>query len=103
MTGVLEYIPQLLRFLCANLLHFRGRNSFRASRSEFFNASCGINEFLFAREERMTCAADIELEFRPSCPYHKGDATGARDLGFREVLGMDIRFHTGHPSTLFFP
>lgn len=59
---------------------------------EFFNASGGINKFLFASEEGVAGRADADFDVFPGRAGAVGGTAGADDGGL-DVFGMDVGFH----------
>jgi len=64
-----------------------------------FDASCGVNQFLLAGEERMAIVADFQTRIRRCCVGLEGIATRA-GYGHQVQLGMDIFLH-GYDPRLF--
>jgi hypothetical protein len=89
MTGINDpgYRNQLSRF-------FAGARGFGAAITtrEFFNASRGIDELLFAREKRMASGADADFNVTPGRAGMINRAAGANDIGLY-VFRMNARFH----------
>jgi len=60
---------------------------------EAFHLSGGVDYALFAGEERVTLAADLDLERGLSRPDSEGVATRTSDLSIFIILGMYLLFH----------
>ncbi len=70
------------------------RRSFCSPRLKPFHSASGVYQFLFSGIERMAFVANFnaELFFRGS--DGKRIAAVAADVGFGEICGVDIFFHT---------
>jgi hypothetical protein len=60
--------------------------------AEAFDAAGGVNEFLFAREKRMTRRAYIDADFRQRAARDERVAAGAVN-GARLIFRMNLGFH----------
>jgi hypothetical protein len=54
--------------------------------------SCGVQEFLFAREERMAVGTDLHMDLLLSTLRLKGGSTGAFDHGIKDFR-VNILLH----------
>ena len=77
---------QKLKFLAA------GSRRCRVTLGELLDAACGINEFLFAREERVAGGADTNAKITPCGTGWVSGPAGASDVGLF-VAGMNVSFH----------
>ena len=59
---------------------------------EFFNATGGVDEFLFAGEKRMASGADADFNITPGRTRVIDGTTGADDVGL-VILRMNVRLH----------
>lgn len=69
---------------------FRG---FGSALFEFINGAGHVDQVLLAGIERMAVGANFNMELFFSRAGGKDVAAGADDLGFGEVLGVEIVFH----------
>jgi len=64
----------------------------RVTLRKFLDTACGIDELLFAREERVAGRADADPEITPCGASGVGCPAGAGDVGL-VVAGMNVSFH----------
>src|SRR4051794_31743945 len=65
--------------------------------AEAFDAACGIDELLLAREERVAAGADVDADACDGAAGREGVATGAVDVAGL-VLRMDLGLHGSNSS-----
>ena len=64
---------------------------------ELVDPTCGINEFDFARIERVANTTNIYFNFRLGCSRCKFISTTTRNMGFN-VFWMNALFHRFSPN-----
>lgn len=83
----------LLLLLHAYFLYLRFGHGFRAARLELFNAAGNVDQFLFARVERVTLGADLHFDLLFGGAHRERVAARADDVRLGEIGRMNIFFH----------
>lgn len=88
----------LFRLLDANLLFlFRSGARLGAARLEFLHATGGIDQFLFAGEERVALVANVDPDLRFGRTHGERITAAAHHFGVEEIFWMDVLFrHAYH-------